>query len=31
VHPITLVDSEYWSLGERVGLYGAAAKARRTK
>jgi flavin reductase (DIM6/NTAB) family NADH-FMN oxidoreductase RutF len=28
VHPVTLVESEYWSLGERVGLYGAAAKAR---
>lgn len=28
VHPITLVDGEYWSLGERIGLQGAAAKAR---
>jgi flavin reductase (DIM6/NTAB) family NADH-FMN oxidoreductase RutF len=31
VHPITLVDSEYWSLGERIGTYGAAAKARGKK
>ena len=28
LHPITLVESEYWSLGERIGTYGAAAKAR---
>lgn len=28
LHPITLVGGEYWSLGERIGLYGAAAKAR---
>jgi flavin reductase (DIM6/NTAB) family NADH-FMN oxidoreductase RutF len=31
VHPIVLVDDEYWSLGERIGLYGAAAKARGKK
>jgi flavin reductase (DIM6/NTAB) family NADH-FMN oxidoreductase RutF len=28
LHPFTLVGGEYWSLGERIGLYGAAAKAR---
>jgi flavin reductase (DIM6/NTAB) family NADH-FMN oxidoreductase RutF len=28
LHPFALVGSEYWSLGERIGLYGAAAKAR---
>ena len=31
VHPITLVEGEYWSLGERIGLYGGAAKARGKK
>jgi len=25
------VDGEYWSLGERLGSYGQAAKARRTE
>jgi flavin reductase (DIM6/NTAB) family NADH-FMN oxidoreductase RutF len=29
LHPITLVESEYWSLGQRIGTYGVAAKARR--
>ncbi len=28
LRPITLVEGEYWALGERIGLYGAAAKAR---
>ena len=27
VHPVTLVESEYWSLGERVGLYGGGRRA----
>lgn len=31
LHPVTLVGGEYWSLGERIGLYGAAAKARGTQ
>jgi flavin reductase (DIM6/NTAB) family NADH-FMN oxidoreductase RutF len=31
VHPITLVNNEYWSLGERIGLYGGLAKARGEK
>jgi flavin reductase (DIM6/NTAB) family NADH-FMN oxidoreductase RutF len=25
--PISLVEGEYWSLGERIGIYGGAAKA----
>jgi len=28
LHPITLIGNEYRALGERIGLYGAAAKAR---
>lgn len=28
IRPIAYVDGEYWSLGERIGTYGAAAKAR---
>jgi flavin reductase (DIM6/NTAB) family NADH-FMN oxidoreductase RutF len=29
--PIALVEGEYWSLGERIGLYGAAARAAGTR
>ncbi len=25
--PVAYVEGEYWSLGERIGSYGAAAKA----
>ncbi len=25
--PVTLVEGEYWSLGERIGVYGAAKRA----
>ncbi len=25
--PIAYVEGEYWSLGERIGIYGGAAKA----
>jgi flavin reductase (DIM6/NTAB) family NADH-FMN oxidoreductase RutF len=28
--PIALVEGEYWSLGERIGFYGATAKAARS-
>jgi flavin reductase (DIM6/NTAB) family NADH-FMN oxidoreductase RutF len=31
LHPITLVEGEYRSLGERIGTYGAAARARGKK
>ncbi len=29
--PIAYVEGEYWSLGERIGSYGQAAKAARDK
>lgn len=29
LHPIAYVEGEYWSLGERLGVYGGLAKARR--
>ena len=31
LEPIAYAEGEYWSLGERVGLYGAAARARGKK
>ena len=27
LEPIAYVEGEYWSLGERIGTYGGAAKA----
>ncbi|MCX6371944.1 MAG: flavin reductase family protein [Actinobacteria bacterium] len=30
LHAMAYVDGEYWSLGERLGSYGQAAKALRT-
>jgi len=29
LEPVAYVEGEYWSLGERIGTYGAAAKAAR--
>jgi len=31
LEPIAYVEGEYWSLGERIGTYGAAAKAARRR
>jgi flavin reductase (DIM6/NTAB) family NADH-FMN oxidoreductase RutF len=31
LQPVAYVEGEYWSLGERIGSYGQAAKAARPK